>query len=396
MKRFTKTCGSIVLAASLVLSLVGVVPAKAATSDADLTEFATTFAKVKEATAAIAKDKVTVSKSKANVAVSFSGIDVAKVPVELTTTVDPTTHKAKMVGFVEIPDLSSIASFVPDLAKVLEKYDLKAGTKAIEDYGDLEKKCLYRFNSKVDRAEVAALPSTLQGGSILDKIDVTKFAKLTPYLTLKKSATDMSLNLKADEAGIKAAKAEINTILKSVISPDSEYKDLLTKLNKDVDMTGVDLTFKFYVDAATGALAKHDIEGSVNITYNKSFPLAIKFSNSTTSSVSTESVAIPAAFTDGAQLIAGYPVAKGGINFVSTLSGKNTVFSVSSVKNAKTLTIPASITELGTSYKVTSAAKNAFKKATKLKTLTVKNGSLKKTLKKNPSKYGLSKKVKIK
>ena len=118
--------------------------------------------------------------------------------------------------------------------------------------------------------------------------------------------------------------------------------------------------------------------------------------NSTASSVTSDTVAIPEAFSKDAQLIANYPVAQGGLTFTSTLSGKKTIFTVTGVKNAKTITIPATISKLGAKYNVSAAAKNVFKKATKLKTLVIKNGALKKAVKKSPAKYGLSKKVKIK
>ena len=400
MNRFKKICGSLVLAASLVAGLAATnpTPAVAAASDAELTELAKVIDAAKKATTEIATTNTTVSDSTANISISFSGLPIASIPVTLTTTVDPKSHNASLKGTATLPDLSAASSLAPDLGTILSNLYLKAGEKPIEAYGDLQKNTIYRYNSNVGRSEVADLPVSLVSGSVLDSLDATAFASLAPYITITKGKTDLTLNLKADEAGVKSKLKEINTLLKGFTAgfeDNPTVRSVMTKLMKKITIKGIDVTVKFVLDSTNGALKQHDIDAKIDVAFSGA-PLTIALTNSTKSSVSTDTVAIPEAFTKGAQLIANYPVVKGGVTFLSTLSGKKTVFSVSSVKNAKSLTIPASITKFGTKYSVSKAAKNAFKKATKLKTLTIKNSTLKKAVKKNRSKYGVKKGVKIK
>ena len=398
MKRFSKACGSIVLAASLAVGLIGVTPAKAA-SEAELTEFVTAFEAAKAATAQVAESSITQSVSNGEVSMSAMGLINLSVPIkDLTTTIDPISKKSKMTGTVTIPDLGILSTVNPEISKKLSDSGIETGDTKIEDYGDLTKKALYRYNSKVGRAEVAALPGSLQGTSILSQLDITKLKNLIPYLTITKGKSDITLNIKVDEAGIKAAKSDIKAVLNGIIG-DSGYDDLLAEIKKIATVKDIDLTVKFVIDPNRNVLIRHDIDAKIGLSLSDlPVPVTISFKNSTTSSITTESVAIPEAFTKGAQLIANYPLAKGGAKLVSTLSGKKTVFSVNGVTktSAKSITIPASVKVLGSSYSVTKAAKNAFKKATKLKKLTIKNKTLKKLIKKSPSKYGLKKSVKIK
>ncbi len=400
MNRFKKVCGSLILAASLVVGLASAntTPAIAAASDSELTELLTLIETAKAATTKVATENTTKSDSDATISISLGGLPVASVPVKLTTTVDPASKKAAVTGTADLPDLSAIALLSPDLGTIINKFNYQAGTKDIKAYGDLEKKTVYLYNSTVGRNEVADLPAGLVGGSILDNIDATAFAKLAPYLTITKGKTDATLNLKVDEAGIKDAKKDINTLLKGFASGLNEnptVRGVMDKLMQKLAIKGIDFTVKFAIDPTTGALVKHDINATVDVSYDgAALTLAIK--TATSSTVSTETIEIPEAFSKDAQLVANYPVSQGGITFTSAISGKKTVFSVTSVKNAKTLTIPATITKLGTKYNVSAAAKNVFKKATKLKTLVIKNGALKKAVKKSPAKYGLSKNVKIK
>ena len=64
-------------------------------------------------------------------------------------------------------------------------------------------------------------------------------------------------------------------------------------------------------------------------------------------------------------------------------------------KKAKKLTIPASLSVCGLSYPIRSASQNVFRQATKLKTLTVGDATLKKALIKKPSTYGLKSNIDI-
>ena len=99
-----------------------------------------------------------------------------------------------------------------------------------------------------------------------------------------------------------------------------------------------------------------------------------------------------------AQLAEGFVDKVNGVKITTVIAGKDAVLSVFDVtkKNAKKLTVPASVNKYGRIYKICTAHGKAFKNAKKLKTLIVKDKDLKKMLKKNPTKYGLKKSVKIK
>ncbi|MBQ7200781.1 MAG: hypothetical protein IJS24_05350, partial [Eubacterium sp.] len=151
---------------------------------------------------------------------------------------------------------------------------------------------------------------------------------------------------------------------------------------------------------ADGTPLKMDTEGTVTglgmggmslgtVTYN----MGVSFT------ASTDKLTIPEDRKTGVVLAPNNVASTGGLTFMSGMTEKGKpFFSVTKVENtkAKKLTIPAKVTALGQTVSVTQVSDQAFSKAKKLKTLIVKSASVKKALKKNPSKYGLSKKVKIK
>ena len=394
MNRIKKVCGSLILAASLVAGLTAAAPAsKAAASNDDLKNLGTLLETVKTATNAVVASVPTETTSSTEISImSF------KIPISLKTTVDPTSKTAKMEGSAEIPDaVSAISIISPKLGSLVDKLGIKAGTKKILDYGDLAKKAVYRHNDNLDRYEVATLPDALAGSSILSSIDATKLEKLAQVLNVSFKGTDeVTLNIKADGDALKAIKSDVTSLVTGLLG-DSEYASLLKELSGKDALQGIDINITLKADGTTHVLTQHDIEGTLNVSVSGT-PVAIGVNISGKSATTTQTVTIPEEFTKDAQLIAGFEAKAGGVNFISKLSGKNTVFSVSGVANTKatSLTIPKSISKFGKSYSVSAAAKNAFKKATKLKTLTIKNATLKKAVKKNPSKYGLKKGVKIK
>ena len=393
MNRFKKVCGSLVLAASLVAGLTATAPAsKAASSTDELTKLGTMLETVKTATNAVVATVPTETTSSTNISImSFN------IPISLKTTVDPTSKTAKMEGSAEIPDaVTAISIISPKLGKLVDKLGIKAGTKKIEDYGDLTKKAVYRYSDKNGRYEVATLPDALAGSSILSSIDATKLAKLAPVLTVSFKGTDeVTLNIKADGDALKSIKSDVASLVTGLLG-DSEYASLLKELSSKDALQGIDINITLKAND-THVLTQHDIEGTLTVNVENT-PVTIGVNISGKSATTTQTVTIPENFTKDAQLIEGFEAKAGGVNFISKLSGKKTVFSVAGVSNTKatSLTIPKSISKFGKSYSVSAAAKNAFKKATKLKTLTIKNASLKKAVKKSPSKYGLKKSVKIK
>ncbi|MCR4605562.1 MAG: hypothetical protein K5639_06130 [Eubacterium sp.] len=171
------------------------------------------------------------------------------------------------------------------------------------------------------------------------------------------------------------------------------------------DIKSIDFTISFCVSKETLQLNKTVIEGTEvsspeiqpdgsSDDEDKVAQFECKFENA----VVDEIVELPP-WTKDAQLVPGVSAKKSGMKFATVYDlDNNTIFQVTGVTktSAKKLTIPASIKKYGKSYKVTKAQKNAFKKAKKLKTLVVKNSKLKKAIKKNPTKYGLKKSVKIK
>ncbi len=60
------------------------------------------------------------------------------------------------------------------------------------------------------------------------------------------------------------------------------------------------------------------------------------------------------------------------------VTGKNTVTYVKTTSKAKKITVSATVTKNGTTYKVTAIGKNAFKQATKVKTIVIKSTTIKK------------------
>ena len=391
MKRFTKTCGSILLAASLVLGTFGIVPAAAAESATmDPAEFATLYEDVKTATKAV--ESATPTKTDANVVLDLGAL-VGKSEFSTSIVLDPSSHNAKM----------TVTS---------------SGTTS-DSYIDRTKKCMYYFNPNNDRYEViGASGSISSGSSILDGLDITKLA---PVATITKgkgakvgdvACQDISVQIKAEgdalAAIIKDASGVFggllgNPVVTSGLSSGGSMGFDLSKLNPAKMIKDLDLTVTFYVDE-TKILRKTELSGTISLDvasllgFDKETIFPLKVTSSTESSVVNEAVVIPKEFVSKAQLAAGYAVKTAGVTISSILKGTKTVFSVTGVTKTKAtkLTIPASSKQFGKSYKISQAETGAFKKAKKLKTLIIKNATLKKAVKKNPTAYGLKKNVKIK
>ena len=164
------------------------------------------------------------------------------------------------------------------------------------------------------------------------------------------------------------------------------------------DMTlDADISFILSVDHAPKQIS---INATIDGLSFGGFPLGtIKTDLKTAFSSIADSIVIPADRIEKAIPAPSCVAVTSGLKLTTGINNKGKAFfSVSDVskKGAKKLTIPAQATIFGKTLNVTAVEKQAFKNAGKLKTLVVKNAKLKKTLKKNPSKYGLKKSVKIK
>ena len=372
MKRIMKTCGALVLAASLMLGITGgYTPSLAADTTMTLEEFGSLYATVKTATQAIAGTFSTKTDMEMELSVPLIGSQKST----LSEILDPVNHASKATR-------------------------TSGGIASLETYTDLAKGYSYFYSATNKRYEMSQSSSSVSALSALDALDFTKLGDVT---ITKGSGKKIGENDCQDvSVAFKLEGEKLTTVINDI------YKAFGSMLNNattgsslgDLDiksaLKGVDLKITIYADDKF-ILRGTDITGSVSIDLFGS-TLNIPLTVSAVSDVTTETVTIPADMVKSAQLITGVVVSKSGAKFKSTLSGSKTVFTVTGVTktSAKKLTIPASISKLGKKYSVTKAAKNAFKKAKKLKTLVIKNKTLKKAVKKSRKTYGLSTKVKIK
>ena len=371
MKRFFKTCGSLVLAASLVVSVFGVKTASAADKAMTFEEFTSLYTTVKTATNAVASTSPTKTDVTGKLEIPLLGA----VDIAVSDILDPVNHTSKMTSTT-------------------------AGVSK-ETYIDLTKGCAYSYNTDNARYEVNKGTTSTSTVGFLDALN---FDKIADCLTITVGAgkkigdvacqeTDVALKLEGEK--LAAVMGDLSKAMGGSL-PDLGGSSSLGSIDLKTGLKGIDLKLALFVDESY-ILRGTDAEGSITVDLMGS-SLNIPITMSATSDVTSESVVIPSEIAKSAQLVVGFVVSKSGAKFKSALSGKNTIFSVTGVTNtkAKKLTIPATISQFGKSYKVSTAAKNAFSKAKKLKTLVIKNKALKKAVKKNFKKYGLTKKVKIK
>ncbi len=377
MNRFKKIAGSVILAAALTISSIGAAPVETPAMAAAVTqeELMQIIEKVETATKTVASTNTVRTVTDMTLEVMGS-----KQNAKLETATDLNTGVMKMaLPSVDMSDMSSM---------------IGGGTIDTADaYIDLKSHIMYEYNKTLGRYELLTAPveSDLTS-SLFSKDTLTKYGSLFTFGEMATSTVDgkaiisVPMQLKIDETNIK-----------SLISSFASKRPVDGLDTIAAFIKGIDITITPFIDAETYLIGQMTAKGTVNIDFMGT-ALTINIDMDEKNSVSSDAVTIPSDVTKSAQLKEGYKTEAGGLEMTAVLSGKNAVLSVSGVKktSASKLTVPASVNEYGKKYDVSKAENNAFKKAKKLKTLVVKNSALKKALKKNPSKYGLSKKVKIK
>ncbi|MBO6108740.1 MAG: hypothetical protein J6P16_04980 [Eubacterium sp.] len=399
LNRITKTIGSITLAAALVFGTVGVVPAqtdiaKAATTPIDATSLAAMLEQVKTATLGV----IATQKTK----------EITSITIDNPLNPDAEPMSASAVGLTD--PVGKIMSF-----------SITNGEKKSNAYADLGKKLVYMYNDELKRYEVRE-SAGFSTESMTKAFDPAIFTSLGDAVSAvlgeakqigSTMCKNIELNIKADQAKIKELAPQFSALFGSAGSLFGGSINVsgfdLSTANIDISqlITGIDFKLNTYIDDLN-VLKGADIDGTINVNVGSLFgnlgttdipPIAAKIVSSSTCEVTDETAEIPADVVKKAELAAGVNATASGLEFVSTVrDNKNTVFTLTAVKNkkAKKITIPATIKKLGKSYKVLYADSFVFKKCKNLKTLVVKNKSLRKLLKDGRSNYGIKKKVKIK
>ncbi len=381
MKKFIRSCSAVVLSCALAFSAVGVIPANAA--EVPVEQVTAIIKEAKEATATFVKSTPTQTDLKIN----------AELP---------------MIG-----DISADVSFVDDPANnaaVVTSTFSDDEQEPSKVYIDTKNKYAYYTNPEFGRIEVADSQSIEGLTKMLSDFDILPLAPIATFSMGETKVIDgetcqeFVVSVKAD----KEKMAQYGDLISKALADasSSPFKNLfsgkgLGSLISGDDlsnsMTELDLEIKTYINqdkvlkqAVTTCSAKVimlDVEMPISFDAETTLKKAVD-----------EVVKIPQEMIDNAKPAAGLSKTESGLTYKSVISGKNTVFQVTktSKATAKKITVPATVKLCGKTVKVTKASKNAFSKAKKLKTLVIKNSTLKKVVKKNPKKYGLSKKVKIK
>ena len=380
MKKFIRSCSAVVLSCALAFSAVGVIPANAA--EVPVEEVTGIIKEAKEATATFVKSTPTQTDLKIN----------AELP---------------MIG-----DISADVSFVDD-----PKNNAAVVTSTFSDdeqepskvYIDTKNKYAYYTNPEFGRIEVADSQSIEGLTKMLSDFDILPLAPIATFSMGETKVIDgetcqeFVVSVKAD----KEKMAQYGDLISKALADasSSPFKNLfsgkgLGSLISGDDlsnsMTELDLEIKTYITPEK--VIKESVvkcDAKVNVLETE---VSVSFNADITTKAVDEVVKIPQEMIDNAKPAAGLSKTESGLTYKSVISGKNTVFQVTktSKATAKKITVPATVKLCGKTVKVTKASKNAFSKAKKLKTLVIKNSTLKKAVKKNPKKYGLSKKVKIK
>ncbi|MBO4396163.1 MAG: hypothetical protein J5819_07445 [Eubacterium sp.] len=405
MNRFKKIAGSVVLAAALTVSSIGIAPAKtpvkAAETAVTIEELTAELNAVGAKIKSIAETSTLKTSSAGTAAIMMAEMPdtpVATVPLELDMDIDA----ASKVGHGRMPMPSTDVTSMVSGDGQLPYEDL---------FMDLENSRMYIHDEKSGLDLVSEFPaaSYLQGFGIGEGEGNMFTTLLSPqlltamkdFVTITKDTTTVNETPCAKvTVKIKLPKGVVSKYMDGMMSkiPDAfkSYTSMMDpKMMENVD---VDASFVFYVDAEHTPL-KIDENIALNGLSFNGLGINIKMDLVTSFNASTDKLSIPEDRIANAQVAPGYFTKAGDVSVLSSINDKGvSFFMVTGVNNvkAKKMTIPGSVKAFDKSYNVTQAVKDAFKKAKKLKTLIVKNATLKKELKKNPSKYGLSKKVKIK
>ena len=404
MNRFKKIGGSIVLATALVIGSIGAAPVKtpvkAAETAVTIEELTTELNAIGAKIKSIAETntlKSSVSGSAAIAMAEMPDTPLATIPLELDMDIDA----ASKVGHGRMPlpttDMTSIVTGSGQLPYEDMFMDLATSRMYIHDE-----------NSGLDLVSEFPAESYLQGFGIGSGDGNMFTSLLSPqiltamkdFVTITKDTTIVNGTPCAKvTVQIKLPKGVVAKYMDGMMSKIPEaFKSYTSMMDpKMFESVEVDSTFVFYVDADHTPLKIDENILLGGLSYS-SLNINIKMDLTTNFNASTEKLSIPADRVENAQVAPGYSTKAGGVSVISSINKNGSYFMVSGVTNekAKKITVPGSVKAFDKSYNISAAAKNAFKKAKKLKTLIVKNASLKKALKKNPSKYGLKKTVKIK
>ncbi len=405
MKRIMKTCGSIVLAASLMLGVFGVIPASAAETEIPYDYFKVKYEEAKKATDSAASFTPIKMEDATKIALSFSGLTIGEIPIESTIIRDNSSKVAKSETTIDLTSLGSILGQLFGGSGT----DIKPGKTTISAYSDFKNGRNYSYDESTKSYLMDPKFNTSADANLLDRINLDAFnasgsLKITAGEDTKVGEKDCQVaNLKITATGEQLAPIakDFSKVFASLFSTSS-LSSTVSSIDVKKYVKSFDLTVSLYTGKDVPVLYRTDVTGSLSLDISSKLDgftdVSVTIKSTNTNSPTTESVTVPSEWISKARLVAGIAATKNGAKFTTAYSGKNTVFKVTGVTktSAKKLTIPASIKSYGKNYKVTTAAKNAFKKAKKLKTLVVKNGTLKKLLKKSPTKYGLKKSVKIK
>lgn len=379
MNKIKKIIGSALLSASLVAGCIGAAPTAALAADTQVD-------------AATAQELIN------------------KVVSSVQTAADQGTVVTDINFSLESALLSALSPNTPTAIKTTVKVDKKSGVATVDvpngdstvtGYEDINAGTIYSYNADLGRYEVKPIGADDPSLSDLSNFDfgLNDYAEYSTYFT----SDDVTINdktyhtagVKLDLPGAKAMEF-FNGISKKIsgLQSSSSNLDTATSMIDPSTLSNVVINVKINYDD-NFSLARMTLDFTLNLG-DLFGDIGVKASSDF--SPSDETLSIPADIVKNATIVAGYATKASKLKLKSVLSGKSTIFTVSGITaaTAKKLTVPASVKVFGKSYKVTQAVKNAFKKATKLKTLVVKNKALKKAIKKNKAKYGLKKSVKIK
>ena len=376
MNRIKKIIGSALLSASLVAGCIGAAPATALAADTQV-DAATAQELINKVVSSVqtAADQGTVVTD-----INFS------LESALLSALSPNTPAA-MNSTVKVDKKSGVATV-----------DVPNGDSTVTGNEDINAGTIYSYNTDLGRYEVKPIGAGDPSLSDLSNFDfgLNDYAEYSTYFT----SDDVTINGKTyHTAGVTldlpgdTAMEFFNGISKkfSGLQSSSSNLDTATSMIDPSTLSNVVINVKINYDD-NFFLARMTLDFTLNLFGDIGVTASSDFS------LTDETLSIPAGIVKNATIVAGYTAKASKLKLKSVLSGKSTIFTVSGITaaTAKKLTVPASVKVFGKSYKVTQAVKNAFKKATKLKTLVVKNKALKKAIKKNKAKYGLKKSVKIK
>ena len=414
MNRLKRIGGSIVLAAALMASSIGVSPASAPAVAAESAITAEQFGQYMSQVGAKIKEIASTQTLKTCVSGSAT-IMGGTTPFEMDMSVDATSK----VGYGKMPNFQALS----DQSAMIDA--MTKGIPSVEMYMDLSKDLMYIHPEGTNLNFVNAFPSTsyLQGfgvgqqeGNMFTSMFTPELLKLFEgHLTVTKDDTTLNgvpvtkLSLK-----INYAKGEIAALVEGMMKNlPAGFKDMgammggsnmggfdmgsmMKDMMKDLAVSGTDDMYALADGTPVKMESSLEVEGIKfgdvdlgKITAN----INIGFE------ASAEKLSIPEEFKKNLVITPYYPTQNSGLSLLSQIDTKGHAFFmvVEPLKsNVKKLTIPASVKSLGVTTKVEAIAPDAFKGAKKLKVLIVKNAKLKKMLKKNRKKFGLSKKVKIK